>query len=254
MVLRGLKVGVMKPMETGCSLIRAEDGSTINFGGLELSLDETSISALERLEQLAGPPPSTHSVQVPRQFLCPNDAHRLVRASSRDVDLDLVNLYRYAPSLEPGVAAQLLGTSICVEDICARYADLARSSDLMVVEGSHGLMTPLGANTSQLDLISALKLPVVLVAPSTVGTIGRCLLNAEVLRARKVSISGIVLNRAGSGQVQPEEAANPVNIEAHCDAVVRGVLPHFEEKKLDDLDYLARRLEVHVDLDGLLGT
>ena len=90
-------------------------------------------------------------------------------------------------------------------------------------------------------------------SPSRVGTIGRCLLHAEFLRARGICLSGIVLNRNHPGQVQPEEAANPLNIEAHCDAVVRGALPQFKKDRLSDLDYLARRLEVHVDLDGLLG-
>ena len=243
----------MKPVETGCPLSPDEDGSSVSFGGLDLTLDHESIAALSRLCELAGPPPSTHSGRVPRKHLSPDDAKRLVFASNRTLDLDLVNPYRFAPSLEPGVAAQLLSESIDPQEIAGCYTSLDLSSDFMVVDGCHGLMAPLGPQTLQCDLISLLDLPVVLVAPSRVGTIGRCLLHAEALRAREITLAGVVLNRNHPGQAQPEEAANPLNIEAHCDTVVRGALPHFEERRLSDLDYLARRLEVHVDLDGLLG-
>ena len=250
MSLRGLQVGVLKPVEVGCSLQTARDVST-SFGGMELPLDRESVAALERLEKLAGPVPSTHSVGVAPENLVPHDANMLIRACGRGLDLELVNLYRFAPSLEPAVATQLTSSIISVDRIKQRYEEMAGRSDLTVVEGCLGLMTPLGPQHLQCDLIRALGLSVVLVAPSRVGTIGACLMHAEVLAARNVPLAGVVLNRCHQRQVLPEEVANPSNIEAHCQAKVRGVLPHFEQPKLDDLDYLARRLEVHVDLDGL---
>ncbi len=252
LVNRGLQVGVFKPVETGCSLRPSTDGSSIPFGGSDLSLDEESIAALSRLSELAGPPPATHSAQVPREHLEPEDARMLISACARDLDLDLVNPYRFAPDLEPAVVGQLTSTTLDLDHLKQCFRSLSGMSEVVIVDGCFGLMTPFGADTVQRDLIAALRLPVVLVAPSMVGTIGRCLMNVELLGCGDIPLAGVVLNRSSRGQVQPEETANPVNIEAHSDAVVRGVLPHFDKEQLSDLDYLAQRLEVHVDLNALL--
>ena len=240
----------MKPVETGCSL-KSSPGASIDYGGQELSLDEETLGALQRLSKLAGPPPSTHSARVPREHLTCEKALRLVESAGREVDLDLVNPYRFAPDLEPGVAAQLAEITLDLTIIERNFSELSRSCDVMVVEGCHGILAPLDMHHTQRDLIKAMGLPVVLVAPSRVGTISQCLLSGDALAAEQVPVAGLVLNRTSPDAVQPEEAANPLFLESLSGMEVRGVLPHFEEAQLDDLDYLARRLEVHVDLDGL---
>ncbi len=248
---RGLDVGVMKPVETGCPL-EASSGAAVSYGGQELTLDDETLGALERLSKLAGPPPSTHSAGVPREHLACPRASSLVSASGREADLDLVNPFRFAPELEPGVAAQLAGVTLEMATIEQSFSALSRSSDLMVVEGCHGVLSPLDMHLTQRDLIKALGLSVVLVAPSRVGTISQCLMTVDALDAEKVPVAGLVLNRTAADAIQPEEAANPLFIETLRGVEVRGVLPHFEDEQLEDVDYLAGRLEVHVDLEGLL--
>jgi dethiobiotin synthetase len=94
-------------------------------------------------------------------------------------------------------------------------------------------------------------LPVLVVARSDLGTINHSLLTLEALRSRSIPIAGLVINRL-SGEPRPEEAANPQQIEQFAGDVVLGTLPFFGEAQTQDFDYLAQRMETHVDVDRLL--
>jgi dethiobiotin synthetase len=120
-----------------------------------------------------------------------------------------------------------------------------------VVEGTSGLLAPLTAERSMIDLVAALELAVVLVSHSAYGAINDCLLNITLLKARGVPLAGVVLNRLTSTP-RPEEAANPYQIERSFDGVILGVLPHFSAAQLADLDHLGRRFTAHIDLERLL--
>lgn len=251
--LRKLQVGVMKPVETGCSL--AAGAAEIRVGGTELVADRETLESFQRLSDLAGPPPPTHLSEVGPEALQATQSSRLREATGRagDLPLDLVNPYRFAPSLEPLVASRMGQVEIDLDHILDCHERLCARSRVMVIDGCFGLMTPLADGQLQCDLIARMDASVVLVCPSRVGSIGQCLLHVELLQKRGIPLCGIVINRIFSTPVQPEEAANPLFIEQYSDAEVRGVLPYFEEQKLLDLDHLASRLEVHVDLDGMIG-
>jgi dethiobiotin synthetase len=237
LVRRGHAVGVMKPVAVGCA-----PDSTGTDGEAE---------ALARLALVAGPAPAT--LALPRAALRADDALQLMRAAGcSTLHVDTVNPYRFLPAVEPAVAARAAGVDIDVELLVRSFRELAAHAEWMVVEGCCGLMAPLTGEALMVDLIARLELPVLLVAPSRGGATNACLLAAEVLAARGLSLAGVVLNRLAP-EVAPEEAANPYQIERFCGAVVRGVLPFFDAPQLADPEVLARRLEVHVDVAALLG-
>lgn len=66
----------------------------------------------------------------------------------------------------------------------------------LVVEGAGGLLVPLNARETMVDLMAWLGLPVVLVARTQLGTINHTLLSLEALRRRGLAVLGLVLNGA----------------------------------------------------------
>lgn len=102
------------------------------------------------------------------------------------------NRYCYVPPVTPSVADTTgeIDFQVIRED-AARYAQL---SDVVLIEGAGGLMAPISDTTTMIDLIQTLKLPVLLVAHSQLGTINHTLLSLEALQARNIEVLGLIIN------------------------------------------------------------
>lgn len=99
--------------------------------------------------------------------------------------------HRLTRPLSPHAAAAHDGVAIELDDF--ELPDVP-VSDPLIVEGAGGVMVPLNARHLMLDLIVRLRLPVLVVAASRLGTINHTLLTLDKLRSRKVSVAGVVMN------------------------------------------------------------
>jgi dethiobiotin synthetase len=72
----------------------------------------------------------------------------------------------------------------------------------LVIEGSGGLLVPLDDTTLYIDVFARWRLPVVLCARTTLGTINHSLLSIEALRHRDLDILGIAF--IGDGNPESE--------------------------------------------------
>lgn len=64
----------------------------------------------------------------------------------------------------------------------------------LIVEGSGGLMAPINETQFMIDVIKKLRLPVLIVARSTLGTINHTVLTVRQLRAYQIEILGVIMN------------------------------------------------------------
>lgn len=250
-VKQGLKTSVFKPIDTGCPLV-ATPGRPLEIGGMPGPADAQSAAAISRLEQLAGPIPSYILGQTPHESLGARDGKTLLEASGRtDLDLEDVSPHRFAPDLEPAICARYADTEISLDHLWGLAQDLSAGADLFLVEGVWSLMSPLFGRMTQLDLVKQLELPVVLVVPSLPGSVGPCLLTFRALKSVGIDVHSVIIDRVRK-EIGFDEAALPFQIETYMGDVVRGVIPHFEEEQLSDLEYLSERVRVHVDINRLL--
>lgn len=97
----------------------------------------------------------------------------------------------------PHQAAAMENTKIDLENVC-----LLPHQGPMIVEGAGGVMVPLNAQQTMLDLIGQLGLPVIVVARTTLGTINHTCLTLQVLRHYGLSIAGVILNGPAHPQNQ----------------------------------------------------
>ena len=68
-----------------------------------------------------------------------------------------------------------------------------RGAELTLVEGAGGLLVPLDARDTIADLVAALGLPLLLVAPNALGALSHVLAAAESSRERGIELRGVVL-------------------------------------------------------------
>ena len=246
---RGLRVGVMKPIETGCRPRKLDNNEHTAMPGVPGSADAAAVHALSALHDIAGPPPS--SVAEPPERLDPSDALHLMKLANFNAPLDQVNPYRFSPPVAASVAARAASITIDVDAILAQMKRLARQCDFLIVEGLGGPLVPVSSESLVIDLIERSGLPTLIVGRSSLGTINHTLLTVEAFRRRSLPIAGIVLNRLQK-RIEADEPANPEEIERFCGPLILGVFPYLTPDQRLDREYLAKRCAVHLDLDRLL--
>lgn len=116
--------------------------------------------------------------------------------------------YRYEPACSPHLAAGQCGDPIQIDHIISCYQKLASIHERVIVEGAGGLLVPLNQEETMLDLIRAMKLPVLIAARPGLGTINHTLLTRRALEQADVSCLGVVFIQSTPDRDETVEADN----------------------------------------------
>ena len=114
-----------------------------------------------------------------------SDPAILIKALGCEVtpeELNRVSPWRFRAPLSPDMAARAENKAIdlqAVVDFCR--AAIARNDGALLIEGIGGIMVPLDARHTVLDLMSLLNLPLILVAGSYLGTLSHVLSAQDVI-------------------------------------------------------------------------
>lgn len=130
-----------------------------------------------------------------------SDAGRLLAALGREITPDAIHEVcplRFAEPLSPPAAARREGVTLRLGDLIAgcRSRIAAADTDVLLIEGVGGLMSPLTDTATGLDLMLALKLPAILVGGTYLGGISHLLTAAEVLTARGLTMAAVVASES----------------------------------------------------------
>jgi dethiobiotin synthetase len=115
------------------------------------------------------------------------DSRLVARLGGLSADRIVPERYSLKTPASPHQAAAIDGVRIAME-----LLDVPDTGGRpLVIEGSGGLLVPLDETTLYIDVFARWRLPVVLCARTTLGTINHSLLSIEALRHRKLDILGI---------------------------------------------------------------
>ncbi len=155
--------------------------------------------------------------------LISDDAVALWEAAGRPGDLEHVCPQRFEAPLAPHLAAQAEGRSVDVNLLGAGLEFWRRRSEVLLVEGVGGLMSPVGEKLYVADLAKAFDFPLVVVSRNALGTINhtlQTLITAAVYRGG-LPVAGVVLNHPSAPS--ESDASLPLNrreIALHCAAPI----------------------------------
>jgi dethiobiotin synthetase len=116
------------------------------------------------------------------------DSETVLRLSGLKRENILPEAYSLRAPASPHLAARLDGVTIDPGRLTP--PPLAP----LVVETAGGLMTPLTEELPTIDLLAAWRLPVIVCARTTLGTINHSLLSLEALRRRDIPVLGVAFN------------------------------------------------------------
>jgi len=106
--------------------------------------------------------------------------------------------YCFSYPSSPHLASELDGRSVDPEKILSEYDKIRAVTDILLIEGTGGIMVPVTRDLLFADLLQGIKPLTILVARSGLGTINHCLLSLEALRNRGIETAGVVLNAIDS--------------------------------------------------------
>ena len=170
----GKKVGVYKPVASGCSR-----------QGDQLVADDALA-----IWKAAGQPRSLHDV-CPQCFEAP---------------------------LAPPLAAEQQGEKVDPELLRRGIRPWQESSDIVLVEGSGGLLSPVSDEDFVADLALEFGYPLLIVVPNELGAVNQALqtlVTATTFR-EGLSVAGLILNQRGPGRQDPSSSSNSRLLQQHA--------------------------------------
>ncbi len=144
----------------------------------------------------------------------------LWQAAGRPGLLEHVCPQQFAAPLAPHLAARAAGTEIDAQLLRTGLDYWRQRSDIVLVEGIGGLMSPVSDDEYVADLADEFGFPLIVVAPNSLGVINQTLqtlITAATFRDG-LPVAGIVLNDRGLmiGGDDPSRSSNRAELEARC--------------------------------------
>jgi dethiobiotin synthetase len=112
--------------------------------------------------------------------------------------IETLSPWRFTAPLSPDMAAAREGRTLDFEAIVRFSRKAAASADRVLIEGIGGVMVPLDERHTVLDWMSALRLPVLLVAGSYLGTISHTLTALRVLVQRNLTVAAVAVSESAT--------------------------------------------------------
>lgn len=184
LVAAGVGVGVYKPVASGC----------VDHTALTPALSQREMENIT------------------------DDAAVLWDAAGRPAELERVCPQRFEAALAPHLAARAEGEEIDSQLLREGVRFWQKRSDIVLVEGAGGLMSPLGDEDYVADLAYDLGYPLVVVSPNRLGTINatlQTLIAADTFRGG-LPVAGVVLNDVASRPDDASIGSNWAELQSRC--------------------------------------
>lgn len=130
------------------------------------------------------------------------DSDVISRLSGLPIEHILPEAYRLTAPASPHLSARLDGVEIDMAKL-----EPPSCADPLVIEGAGGLLVPLTERTVFADVFARWRIPVILCARTSLGTINHTLLSIEALRRRDIPICGVAFIGAENADTQATIAA-----------------------------------------------
>jgi dethiobiotin synthetase len=165
--------------------------------------------------------------------LVSEDAALLWEAAGRPGSLSRVCPQLFSAPLAPHLAALEEGKRLDEKLLRTGIDYWLERSEIVLVEGAGGLLSPLGKEKYVADLARAFGFPLVVVAPNRIGAINQTLQTLLAAQAYDLEVAGIVLSDLLPGD-SPDQSvpSNPAELARRASAPLLARLLH----KATDLD------------------
>ena len=180
------------------------------------------------------------------------DAEQLWRSAelTSHIPLERVCPQQYSAPLAPPAAAQAEGRTVDEDQLIEGAIWWHGRCDFLVIEGIGGVLSPISATLTNLDLLERLQpqlgsMPSLIVAANRLGVVNHTLLTLEALQRRQLPILGVFLNQL------PHTVAPDAPSLASNASLIRQFAPNYP--LWTEVDSIAVQLEVTLRDNSVTG-
>jgi dethiobiotin synthetase len=161
-----------------------------------------------------------------KPFCCgPRDDVEILHAANDGVvPIESMNPVWLKTPAAPRACALLGELAADHESAMETMRDLATRHAHVLCEGAGGWLVPIARNFTIADFAAKLGWPVILVVRNKLGVLNHALLTAESIRARGLTLAGVILNNA-DGLVSPAQQTNRQILDESLGAPLMGEVP-----------------------------
>jgi dethiobiotin synthetase len=117
-------------------------------------------------------------------------------------NIELVSPWRYRAPLSPDLAASMEGQRIDVDRVIAFCQGVITDNPgVVLIEGIGGIMVPLDGERTILDVMMALRVPLILVTGSYLGSISHTLTALDSLFVRDMNVLSVIVSETPGSKV-----------------------------------------------------
>ena len=157
-----------------------------------------------------------------------DDSKFLIKGLQISDDEKDINPYYTDEAFSPHIAFERKGKEIVISKILDSYHKLSQLHQILVIEGSGGLMVPFKKDYYVSDLIQELDTDIIIVARLGLGTINHTLLTIDQARRLGINVHGVIFTQSHVGTADVPEITNPKTIETFGDVKILGIVPFLE--------------------------
>jgi dethiobiotin synthetase len=136
-------------------------------------------------------------------------------------EVESISPWRFKAPLSPHMAAKHESRAIAFPEViefCRRAMSARRG--VLLIEGIGGIMVPLDDRHTVLDWMSVLRIPIILVAGSYVGTMSHTLTALEVLARRNLDVKAVVVSESQASAASLADTVATIQVFAQSIDVV----------------------------------
>ena len=121
-------------------------------------------------------------------------------------NIGLISPWRYRAPLSPDLAASMEGQRIDVDQVIAFcQSAIADNPGVVLIEGIGGIMVPLDGERTILDVMMALRVPLIVVTGSYLGSISHTLTALDSLFVREMNVLSVIVSETLGSPVPLDE-------------------------------------------------
>lgn len=154
------------------------------------------------------------------------DAVALWEAAGRPGTLDQVCPQTFAAPLAPHLAARAEGRRVNRQQLRDGIDFWRKTSDVVIVEGAGGLMSPISDDDYNANLAAQIGYPLIVVAANVLGTINATLQTLITANMFSLPAAGLVLNSPCRLTADPSVDSNADELSRRCEPPLLAVVEH----------------------------
>ncbi len=141
---------------------------------------------------------------------------------------------------------------IKIHQIMNDFKTEIKMNECAIVEGSNGISTPIDEKSTEIDIVKALGLPLVLVVNPKCDSIGDIICAINFIYSNRVNFLGIILNEYNMNSADSEEKYIKELIQQYTSAKILGEIPYYTKELFNPYTFIEQTLE-KIDLKTIFG-